>query len=133
MKKFIMVLVVFLFAMGSVNVQAQRDDDSYYIEFAWSQDSPRPIPGEPGGSLFLDAGYIILTAARTSRPFNVYAMNNSPGVETDRVEDHSAWPDWYATYGWDTPDADPEWNCHGTPYMCNAPFYLLTIDTYQGK
>ena len=109
-----------------------RDADSYKIHFAWSQG--RPIPGSPGGSFFLDpdSGYLTLTAARTSRAFNVYAKNNSPGVETDRVEDHSAWPDWYVTYGWDTPDADPLWNC-AVAYQCAAPFYLLTIDTYQRK
>ena len=47
--------------------------------------------------------------------------------------DHSAWPSWYETYGWDTPDADPSWNCAAGPYQCGAPYYLLTIDTYQGK
>ena len=108
-----------------------RDADSYKIYFEWSQG--RPVPGSPGGSLFQDDGYITLTAARTSRAFNVYAKNNSTGVETDRVEDHSAWPTWYANYGWDTPDADPLYNCSAGPYECNAPFYLLTIDTYQKK
>ena len=115
-----------------------RDADSYYINFAWS--GGRPTPGSPGGFFFLDpdSGYLTLTAARTSRAFNVYAMNNSPGVETERVEDHSAWPNWYASYGWDTPDADPSYLtlttiCEDGPYECNAPFYLLTIDTFQGK
>lgn len=131
MKKVIMVLVVFLFVMGSVNVQAQRDADSYSINFAWSQGLP--TLGSPGGFFFSDSGYLILTAARTSSAFNVYAMNNSPGVETDRVKDHSAWPDWYAANGSDTPDAAPDYNCPAGSYQCNAPFYLLTIDTYQGK
>lgn len=134
MRKILMLSIVFLFFVGSINAQGVRDDDSYRIYFEWSQG--RPLVGLPGGSLFLDAGYITLTAARTSRAFNVYAKNNSPDAETSTpIVDHMAWPVWYATYGWDTPDADPSWNCPPPkePYDCNAPFYLLTIDTFQRK
>ncbi|MFB0565811.1 MAG: hypothetical protein ACETWK_09055 [Candidatus Aminicenantaceae bacterium] len=133
MRKILMIFIVCLFFVGSVNShQGERDDDSYYIYFEWSQG--RPFPGSPGGSLFIDGGYISLTAARTSKGFNVYAKNNSPDAETGApIKDNSAWPDWYKLYGWDTPDADPSYQCTDGPYLCAAPFYLLTIDTYQGK
>ena len=141
MKKVLMLSIVFLFFVGSVNADEYvRDDDSYYIHFAWS--GGRPLVGKPGGFLFLDAGHISLIAARTREAFNVYAKNNSPDAETGApIEEHTAWPIWYwgdpevlddDGYGWDTPDASPLWNCD-VAYECNAPFYLLTIDTYQGK
>ena len=132
MKKILMLSMVFLFLVGSINAQGVRDDDSYRIDFNWSNSDP--IPGSPGGWLFENSGHIILTAARTSSAFNVYAKNNSPDAETgDPIEDHSAWPSWYLAKDWDTPDADPAYQCGAGDYECNAPFYLLTIDTFQEK
>ncbi len=131
-----MFFISVIFFVGSINaVQWVRDDDSYRIYFAWSQG--RPVIGLPGGSFFIHGTEIILTAARTSRAFNVYAKNGSPDAETGaKIKDHNAWPYWYwhgHGQGWDTPDADPSYQCAAGPYQCGAPYYLLTIDTYQGK
>lgn len=101
MKKVLMIFMVFLFFVGSVNSHIYvRDDDSYYIYFTWSHN--RSVL--PGGLGYNDLNSISISAARLTQGFNVYAMNNSLGVETDRVVDHSAYPDWYLANGWDVAD-----------------------------
>ncbi|MFC2156875.1 hypothetical protein ACFLT9_03485 [Acidobacteriota bacterium] len=122
MKKLLLLLVIFVFFVGGLNAQGVRDDDSYYIYFSWTNSGL-------GGNVFVDAGLeqLAMCAVRTSRGFNVYAKDGSPNAETgDPITDHSAWPSWYSGYGWDTPDADPSFNS-------SAPFYLISLDTYQGK
>ncbi len=125
MKKILMVFMVLAFIAGGVN--AQRDDDSYYIYFKWSDSHPGTT--NPGGYVFydLDLQQLCMTAVRTDRGFNVYAKNGSADAETGApVVDHSAYPSWYASYGWDVPDADPAFNA-------SAPFYLISLDTFQEK
>ncbi len=127
MKKALLAFIVLVFIAGSVNAQGSRDDDSYYIYFDWGvnrtiQDMPQP------GGYFLydfDLNQLMMSAVRTYRAFNVYAKNNSPGIETDNIMDHSAWPNWYIKYGWDTPDADSTWS--------NGTRYLISLDTVQKK
>jgi len=129
MKKVLMLSIVFLFFVGIINTQGVRDDDSYFIYFSWTDDYPNVTP--PGGYVFYDEddpSILTMTAVRTNRGFNVYAMNNSPDAETGaRVVDHSAYPDWYSNpaYDWDVPDADASWS--------NGTRYLITLDTFQQK
>ena len=132
MKKVLMLSIVFLFFVGILNAQGVRDNDSYRIYFEWS--NSRPTIGNPGGHGYFLGDYISLTAVRTSRAFNVYAKNGSPDADTGApIHDHSAYPTWYATHGWDVPDADPSFKCPAGPYLCGAPYYMLSIDTYQEK
>jgi hypothetical protein len=127
MRKILTLSIFTLFLVGIVNAdQWVRDDDSYFIYFNWTDTRPDQTP--PGGYVFydLDQGLLAMTAVRTNRGFNVYAMNNSPDAETGaRIVNHSAYPSWYALYGWDVPDADAGWS--------NGTRYLLSLDTFQKK
>ena len=126
MKKDLMIFMVLVFIAGSVNAQGIRDEDSYYIYFDWGDN--RTDQDRPGGYVLYDfeINQLMMSAIRTSRAFNVYAKNNSPGIETDNIMDHSAWPNWYITHDWDTPDADFTWDAKGTRY-------LISLDTVQKK
>lgn len=126
MKRILMLSIVFMFFVGSINAQFVRDDDSYFIYFNWTDKRPDQLA--PGGYVFydIDLNQLCMTAVRTNKVFNVYAMNNSPDAETGApVMDHSAYPDWYAGYGWDVPDADASWS--------GGTRYLLSLDTLQQK
>ena len=108
----------------SLTPSGVRDADSYKIYFEWSDTNP--TGGDLGGYVFLDGAEICMTAVRTIRGFNVYAKNNKPDQETGApIVDHSAYPSWYAEYGWDVPDAGADWS--------NGTRYLLSLDTYQKK
>ncbi|MFC2170311.1 hypothetical protein ACFLRM_07130 [Acidobacteriota bacterium] len=125
MKKILMISIVFLFFVSGLNAQV-RDDDSYFIYFSWTD--ARPDQAAPGGYVFYDSveDMLAMTAVRTNRSFNVYARNNSPDAETGaKVVDHSAYPSWYSSYGWDVPDADASWT--------NGTRYLISLDTVQNK
>ena len=126
--KRLMILFITMFLISTVNIamaQWERNDDSYKIYFAWS--NSRPTGGNVGGYVYEDGNNVTMIAVRTSRGFNLYAKNGQPDGETGApVVDHSYFPSWYATYGWDTPDADPLWSS-------SAPFYLINLDTFGEK
>ena len=129
MRVVIIASLIVLICAPVLTAQGVRDDDSYFIYFSWTD--KRPDQELPGGFGYLDTDEdpdLTLTAVRTSRAFNVYAKNGQPDQETGApVEDHAAWPDWYANYGWDTPDADPD------PVWPGGSYYFLTIDTYADR
>ena len=127
MKKIMIAFFLMVFFVGVANAdQGTRDDDSYRIYFEWSQTVPIS-KDEMGGYFYQHDSFFVLIAARTNEGFNLYAKNRSPDAETGApVVNHSAYPEWYSNYGWDVPDASPD-------FATSAPNYLLTIDTYQGK